>query len=203
MMSRKPTGKKIKKKLKKNAPKKKASLKKKMSVSEALQDWPLQRETLWRPDRFKYLSQTKTDDRCVFCLALAIGKKPETLIVKKGTHVSLFLNKFPYNNGHLLVIPNRHVSDLSDLNDVEFLELHSMLRDSIDALRNCYEKGPEGFNVGLNLGRVAGAGIPGHIHYHVIPRWLGDSNFFPIIGGTKVISETLEQTYQRLLPYLG
>ena len=156
-------------------------------------------QLVFRPERLEYLIKKNDDSECVFCLAVRKGVSEESLIVWESEVVAILMNKYPYNNGHLLVVPKRHLGDLNDLNAEEFQELHLGIQKSINALRKASPKGPEGFNVGLNLGRAAGAGLPGHLHYHVIPRWVGDSNFFPIVGQTKVISETLEQTYRRLI----
>ena len=108
------------------------------------------------------------------------------------------LNKYPYNNGHTLVIPTRHVGEFTKLDAKEHRDLHALLRETVRVLQDTYECG--GLNVGLNLGSAAGAGIPEHLHYHVVPRWRGDTNFFPLLAETKVVVETLEQSYERLLP---
>lgn len=158
------------------------------------------RSILWRPQRLKYLLQKHVGKDCVFCAAARIGKSVDSLVLWSSPDVMILMNKYPYNNGHLLVLPQKHVSDLNDLDQPEFQKLHESLQIAINALRKAANKAPDGFNIGLNLGSAAGAGLPGHLHYHVIPRWVGDSNFFPIVGQTKVISETLEQTYERLLP---
>lgn len=174
--------------------------------------WPIEREILWRPHRFAYL-QGQAGDRdkaqvkasgepaCVFCDARARGLSPESLVIYDNGTTMVVLNKFPYNNGHLLVLPVRHAGDIIDLSEDEYVDLHKLVKKSVSALRKAYGKVPPGMNLGANLGAAAGAGIPQHLHFHIIPRWIGDSNFFPLVGQTKVISETLEQTYQRLLPY--
>lgn len=108
------------------------------------------------------------------------------------------LNKYPYNNGHVLVLPIRHTGDFVGLSEAEQRDIHALLLETVRILTSLYE--PAGFNVGLNLGAAAGAGIPDHLHYHIVPRWRGDTNFFPLLAGTKVVVETLEQTYARLLP---
>jgi len=164
--------------------------------------WPNERQILWRPGRFTYIQGQQTHTTgCVFCDAKGNGKKPESLLIFDDGTSMVVLNKFPYNNGHLLVLPTRHVADIEDLSQEEFEDIHELIRRCVSALRKAYEKAPAGMNVGANLGAAAGAGIPQHLHYHVIPRWIGDANFFPLVGQTKVISETLEQTYMRLLPY--
>lgn len=158
-----------------------------------------QEQLVFRPERLAYVTRKGDDKECVFCLAIRSGVSQDSLILWESETVAIIMNKYPYNNGHLLVVPKRHLADLNDLNSEEFQELHLGIQRAINALRKAATKGPDGFNVGLNLGRAAGAGLPGHLHYHVIPRWVGDSNFFPIVGQTKVISETLEQTYKRLI----
>jgi ATP adenylyltransferase len=163
--------------------------------------WPEDRKILWRPDRLTYLQKKDQSAECVFCDQLSKGLKPETLVIFNNGTSMVILNKFPYNNGHLLVLPVRHVADLDALTEAEFSDIHKVVRQGIASLRKAYDKSPQGINVGANLGSAAGAGLPQHLHYHIIPRWIGDSNFFPLVGQTKVISETLEQTYARLLPY--
>ncbi|MBN2358644.1 MAG: HIT domain-containing protein [Deltaproteobacteria bacterium] len=111
-------------------------------------------------------------------------------------HALLMLNRFPYINGHLLVAPRAHVAQLDELAAEDFAGLHELLRDAIGALRAAYQ--PHAINVGMNLGEAAGAGIAGHLHYHVVPRWVGDNNFMPVLFDTRVINEALEQTYQRV-----
>jgi len=160
----------------------------------------VKREILWRPDRLKYLLEKNENKECVFCAASRTGASFDSLVLWESEMCLIMMNKYPYNNGHLLIIPRRHLANLWDLNSEEFHELNAAVLKAINALRKASKKGPDGLNVGLNLGCAAGAGLPDHLHYHVVPRWVGDSNFFPIIGQTKVISETLEQTYRRLLP---
>ena len=109
------------------------------------------------------------------------------------------LNKYPYNSGHVLVLPLRHCGDMLALSDAEYMDLQNTIRLTVKGLKEIYE--PGGFNIGLNHGAVAGAGIPEHLHYHIIPRWAGDLNFFPLIAETKVLVESLEQTYEKILGY--
>ncbi|MBC7372291.1 MAG: HIT domain-containing protein [Bdellovibrionaceae bacterium] len=162
--------------------------------------WPLERDVLFRPDRLKYVRKLIQQQGCVFCAAT---KKVafETLCVYKTKHSMIVLNKFPYNSGHLLVIPLRHCGDLLQLSQEEHYDLHDTLRLAMSALNEVYE--PGGMNMGMNIGATGGAGIPDHMHYHVIPRWGGDLNFFPLIAETKVVVESLEQTYQRLSGYFS
>jgi ATP adenylyltransferase len=123
------------------------------------------------------------------------------LVVHAREHAFVILNRFPYSNGHVLVVPRAHVADPSGLEDGAFRGLHDLLRDTVAAVRRAYR--PEGLNVGMNLGRVAGAGIDAHIHYHVVPRWAGDTNFMPVLAGAKVVSEGLLDSYDKLKAVLG
>ncbi len=163
--------------------------------------WPLEKDILFRPDRLKYVRKLIQPEGCVFCLAAkAQAPNLETLCVYQTQHSMIILNKYPYNSGHLLVIPRRHCGDLTMLTDEEYTDLHLTLRLAVKALKVTYE--PGGINIGLNHGAVAGAGIPDHLHYHVIPRWSGDLNFFPLIAETKTVIESLERTFDRLLLYI-
>jgi ATP adenylyltransferase len=139
--------------------------------------------------------ELEEDGGCVFCAVP--DREPERVLVR-GETAYVVLNKFPYNPGHLLVVPLRHTGDIEDLTDAESAELQVLLRRSIRALRE--ESEPHGFNVGLNLGSIAGAGIPGHLHWHVVPRWGGDTNFMPVIGQVRVLPELLADTARRLAP---
>ena len=142
----------------------------------------------------QYVSTTDADAECIFCDHLAKGDE----VLHKGPTAFVLLNAFPYNTGHLMVAPHRHVGDLEDLRDDEVDEIWAWTRRAIAAHRATTK--PEGFNIGINLGAVAGAGVPGHVHLHVVPRWGGDTNFMPVIGQTKVLPELLEETYDRLAP---
>jgi ATP adenylyltransferase len=135
---------------------------------------------------------------CVFCAA-AKKVSLETLCVYQSEFSMILLNKFPYNTGHIMVIPQRHCGDLLQLSTEESVDLHHTLRTAMAALNEVYQ--PAGMNIGMNHGAAGGAGIPDHLHYHLIPRWVGDLNFFPLIAETKVVVESLEQTYERLLVY--
>lgn len=161
--------------------------------------WPVERKVRFNPDRLIYVRKLIKPKGCVFCSAAEAGTGPASLLLYKGENAIVVLNKYPYNTGHLLVLPRRHCGEFLDLTDAEQLEMNRCLQMSIGFLQDAYQ--PSGFNVGLNLGSAAGAGIPEHLHYHVIPRWSGDTNFFALIAETKVVVETLEQTYERLLPY--
>jgi ATP adenylyltransferase len=133
---------------------------------------------------------------CVFC-GIRDGREAEHVLVRTDLGL-VVLNKFPYNPGHLVILPTRHVGDIEELTTEESGELQSLLQRSVRALRE--ESEPQGFNIGMNLGRVGGAGIPDHVHWHVVPRWGGDTNFMPVIGQTRVLPELLADTYRRLAP---
>ena len=135
---------------------------------------------------------------CVFCALLEHGDPDGERILQRGELAFVTLAKYPYNPGHLLVLPNRHTADLEDVTPDEGVEFHGLLQRCMRALRAV--SSPHGFNVGLNLGRVAGAGIPEHLHWHVVPRWGGDTNFMPVVAGTRVLPELLSETYERLRP---
>lgn len=160
--------------------------------------WPVERNVLFRPDRMKYVRKLIPYKGCVFCTA---GKKKhfDTLCVYQSKNSAVVLNKFPYNSGHVLVIPKTHVDDISKLSKAEYTDLMETLKKATQAVQQAY--GPAGVNIGINMGAVAGAGIPEHIHIHIIPRWAGDLNFFPLIAESKVVIETLEQSYKRLITY--
>ena len=138
---------------------------------------------------------------CVFCSLLEHGDPDGERILVRGETAFVTLAKYPYNPGHLLVLPVRHTGELEDLTADEGAEIHALLQRSVRALREAST--PDGFNVGLNLGRVAGAGIPGHLHWHVVPRWGGDTNFMPVVGETRVLPQLLSETYERLLPHFA
>lgn len=161
--------------------------------------WPLERDVLVRPDRMKYVRKLIKPKGCVFCAASKGGISLESLCVFKTKYSMVVINKYPYNSGHVLVMPVRHCGDVLKLKDDEYFDIQNTLRMTMKALSEVYQ--PGGINMGLNHGSVAGAGIPEHLHYHVIPRWAGDLNFFPLIAETKVLVENLEQTYDKLLGY--
>ncbi len=136
---------------------------------------------------------------CVFCeLQARPDDDPDALILARTALAFATLAKYPYNPGHVLILPVRHTGELEDLSAEENAELQALLQRSVRAIRE--EAAPHGFNVGLNLGRTAGAGIPDHLHWHVVPRWGGDTNFMPVVGQTRVLPQLLEETYARLAP---
>jgi ATP adenylyltransferase len=150
----------------------------------------------------QYIESARDPDAggCLFCDQLAMGDDEAALILARQGSAFAILNAFPYNPGHLMVGPTRHVGELEDLTSEETADTGAVLQRAVRALKEA--SAPDGFNVGLNLGRVAGAGVPGHLHWHVVPRWNGDTNFMPVIGETKVLPELLEQTYAKLRPRL-
>ncbi len=152
---------------------------------------------LWAPWRLEYIAQADELPGCVFCIEGA-GELPEgeSLVVHRGQSAVVLLNKYPYSSGHLMAAPLRHVGTLGDLTDQEALELHRLAVVAVDALGRTY--GPDGFNLGWNLGRPAGAGIADHVHLHVVPRWSGDTNFMPVLADVKVLPEHLRETRDRL-----
>ncbi len=149
---------------------------------------------LWAPWRLEYV-QAEGGEGCVFCAA-AIGEDESHLVVHRGEHAFVVLNKFPYSSGHLLVAPRRHEGDLGELADAEVLEIQRLATRGLHALGAAYR--PDGYNLGWNLGRVAGAGIVDHVHLHVVPRWSGDTNFMPVLADVKVLPEHLHATRRRL-----
>ncbi|MBD3418726.1 MAG: HIT domain-containing protein [Chitinivibrionales bacterium] len=154
-------------------------------------------KNLWAPWRVKYIqSITHPDDECVFCKAPQRDKDKEMLILYRGRRNFIIMNKFPYNNGHMMVVPYVHMSSLDEQSDEGMLEMWQLARDCKKALSRTLHC--DGANLGMNLGRVAGAGIDQHIHLHIVPRWNGDTNFMPVIHDTKVISQGMDETYDLL-----
>ncbi len=152
---------------------------------------------IWAPWRKAYIRpKEKKEKSCLFCRLLKSPLSRKSLIVGRNPLSYAVLNRYPYNNGHILIVPNRHVSEISDLTDREKLDWLSLQEEVLAALRKTLK--PHGVNLGINLGRVAGAGIPGHLHLHMVPRWQGDVNFMPVVGATKVISESLESVWEVL-----
>src|SRR5688572_5269259 len=155
-------------------------------------------EHLWSPWRLPYVTGTKEESAaCIFCSALARGDA-EPLMVFRGRLSYVILNLYPYNNGHLMVVPNRHVGSFAAATADELTELMRFTRDAEIALTEAYQ--PQGINIGVNLGRAAGAGILEHVHIHLVPRWIGDTNFMPVIGEVRVLPEELGESARRLRP---
>jgi ATP adenylyltransferase len=180
------------------------------NLTHEAENSPVNYEQLWAPWRLGYIKGEKTasapipaekllpgaDPECFICQAVPDEdeRDRECLVVHRGKLAIALLNRYPYNNGHLLVAPRRHLGCLEELDDATHLELMQTLRGLIVALKKTIQ--PEGFNVGLNLGKVAGAGLPGHLHWHIVPRWNGDTHFMPILAGVRVIPQSLEELWE-------
>lgn len=159
-------------------------------------------DLLWAPWRMTYLKGLegkRQDQECVFCIKSTAENDRENLVVHRGSLCFVILNIFPYNNGHLMVLPFRHVADMCALTKEESTELWDLSCLSKHILREAFH--PEGFNIGINQGRSSGAGIESHMHVHIVPRWNGDTNFMPVLGKTKVVSQSLLETWETLVPY--
>ena len=150
---------------------------------------------LWAPWRLEYIAQADEETECVFCRAAGLSDE-DGLVVHRGERAFVLLNKFPYASGHLMVASYRHVGEFADLTDEEALEVHRLAERGLASLAEVY--GPQGYNLGWNLGRIAGAGIVDHVHLHVVPRWAGDTNFMPVLADVKVLPEHLLETRSRL-----
>ena len=150
-----------------------------------------------------YIKGEARTEGCIFCdlPGLDADSDESSLIVVRGDRAFVILNKFPYNSGHVMIAPYRHTADFETLEQDEHAEIASFTGRVVSALKQVY--GPEGFNIGFNLGRAGGAGIVDHLHNHVVPRWTGDTNYMTTVGGTKVLPESLEETYAKLRPLLG
>jgi ATP adenylyltransferase len=155
-----------------------------------------ERETLWAPWRIEYIAGER-EEGCIFCNRLAATDDRANLILARGRNAFVIMNKYPYNNGHIMVAPTRHTADFGSMTSDEVLEIFQFIKAFSDVFRSVMK--PHGFNVGLNLGRTAGAGVEDHLHVHIVPRWDGDTNFMPVIGGVKVISEHIQSSYDKLL----
>jgi ATP adenylyltransferase len=144
----------------------------------------------------KYIDNHNKETGCVFCIAQAMADSAENLIAFRGERAFVILNRFPYTSGHLMVIPYDHVSNLEELDPDTRAEMMELTSRCTTVLRGVYR--PQGFNVGVNIGEAAGAGVLGHVHIHIVPRWAGDTNFMSALGGTRVLPESLEDTYRRV-----
>ena len=152
-------------------------------------------EHLWAPWRMEYILMPKPEG-CILCHKQAEGKDGANFILLRGKANFVMMNLFPYNPGHLMVVPYRHTPELADLGQKELLEHFELVRGMVSLLKKSL--GAKGFNIGLNLGEVAGAGVAEHLHTHVVPRWLGDTNYMPVTAGTKVIPQAVAATYETL-----
>ena len=154
-------------------------------------------QPMWAPWRLQYILSKKGPE-CIFCEKPKEDRDGENLIVYRSTRSFVIMNLFPYNNGHLMVVPYRHVFSITELNDEDLLDVSKMIQRSVNCLKEAFR--PEGYNVGFNLGKVAGAGIEEHLHYHIIPRWVGDTHFMAILSEVRVIPEHVKSTYDKLYP---
>jgi len=154
---------------------------------------------LFCPWRIKYITSEK-EKECIFCKKPSENRDEENLILLRGKFNFIILNLYPYNNGHLMVVPYEHTNDITKLSIEVLTEMMELLQISVEALKETMK--PHGFNIGFNIGEVAGAGIAEHLHMHVVPRWSGDTNFMFVFGETKVIPEDLQSTYKKLRPAL-
>ncbi|MBW3625755.1 MAG: HIT domain-containing protein [Armatimonadetes bacterium] len=154
-------------------------------------------EKLWAPWRMAYVGKSnEPTSGCIFCTKPEEDRDEENYLVHRGETMFIMLNAFPYNTGHLMIVPYRHLADMRDLNPEELLEWMTLSQRALSALEAAFK--PEAYNLGINLGRPAGAGIADHVHLHIVPRWNGDTNFMPVIGDVKVLPEALEQSYHKL-----
>ncbi len=152
-------------------------------------------DKLWAPWRSKYIRRAKSIKGCIFCSKSKAKKDVLNYIILRSHHSFSMLNIYPYNSGHIMVAPYGHVSDFSKLGDEEMLDLFNLLKDSQLLISKTLK--PDGYNIGMNLGRAAGAGYKGHLHIHIVPRWVGDVNFMPICASTRVVSESLNAIYSK------
>ena len=148
---------------------------------------------LWAPWRIEYITSPKAE-HCIFCESE--GSDQERLVLKKGEHSFIIMNAYPYNNGHLMVVPYEHTSNYGALSSEVKSEMQKFISESIEVLTKAMN--PSGFNIGMNLGASAGAGITEHLHWHIVPRWVGDTNFMPVTNHTRVVAEALEETWKKL-----
>ncbi|MCI0481704.1 MAG: HIT domain-containing protein [Candidatus Dadabacteria bacterium] len=155
-------------------------------------------KVLWAPWRLKYITGDK-EEGCIFCKKPKEGNDKDNLILYTGETSFIIMNRYPYSNGHLMTVPYKHTNNFSDLTQEERLELMNLTAKCLDILQVIK---PEGFNIGMNLGRTGGAGIDDHLHFHIVPRWSGDNNFMPVIGDVRVMPEYLEETYETLRKHL-
>lgn len=155
------------------------------------------KKTIFAPWRIEYLKLATKSNECILCSKPKEKKNKENLILEKGKKVFVIMNLFPYNSGHLMIAPYRHTNEFENLKESEYLEIIKLSQIWIKVIKELMQ--PQGFNLGINLGKCSGAGIDEHLHFHIVPRWNGDTNFMPVIADTKVMPENLSQTYDKLL----
>lgn len=151
---------------------------------------------LFTPWRMKYINSNKKQDTCIFCSVVEQNEDSNNLIIYRGENCYLILNRFPYTTGHVMVIPYQHTESLSSLDQKTRSEMMELVSKASEVVKEIYK--PEGFNIGINMGSAAGAGIAEHIHIHIVPRWISDTNFIPVTGDTRLIPEELAITYKRI-----
>lgn len=156
---------------------------------------------LWAPWRMEYIKNSSTESGCVFCGHIEYNDDAKHHIFLRRESCFAMLNRYPYTNGHILAVPNKHTSDLEDLEDNELLDLMKLCESSVKLLKETMS--PDGFNIGLNLGLSAGAGIADHLHFHIVPRWQGDTNFTTVVSQTRVVPQSLEEVYSIFTEKLG
>lgn len=154
-------------------------------------------QRIWAPWRLRYVKNASKSDDCIFCTKPEAGDDREALIVHRADATFVMLNLFPYTNGHLMVAPYEHVGKTQEIAPEVTAEMMALAQRAMDVLEGVYA--PEGFNLGINQGQIAGAGVLGHIHLHVVPRWAGDNNYMPVIADTRVMPQSLEESYDALL----
>lgn len=153
-------------------------------------------DRIWAPWRSGYIQKVGQKKECIFCQKARAKNDRKNFVLQRGKYCFVILNIYPYNNGHLMIAPYRHISEISQIRKCEAVEIFQFLKEYESKLKQKLK--PDGFNVGLNVGRAAGAGVEYHIHFHIVPRWVGDTNFMPVISETKVISQSLEEVYNLL-----
>jgi ATP adenylyltransferase len=158
-------------------------------------------QRLWAPWRARYVQGERKQQGCIFCLGAEPGDDQARHVLHRGERCFVMLNAFPYNSGHVMVAPRRHVASLEDLGEDELLELMALTQRALRAIRESYR--PDGFNLGVNEGEIAGAGFAGHVHLHVVPRWAADSNFMAVTADTRVLPQSLEDSYAALRERFG
>jgi len=156
-------------------------------------------EKIWAPWRMKYIESGEMDGECFLCAAENSSGDEANLVLARNDNAFLIMNRYPYANGHLMAVPNRHTGDFEELLSDELTSVMTLVQAAVVALKAAV--GAHGFNIGVNIGREAGAGLVDHVHVHIVPRWAGDTNFMPVFGEVKVINEDLRVTYEKLRPY--
>jgi ATP adenylyltransferase len=151
---------------------------------------------IFAPWRYKYIKNPDSEG-CIFCRAVSSDDDRKSGVLFRGEFSFVIMNKYPYNNGHIMVAPYKHTGNFGDMNEDEMLELSVNIRKWQEVIKKAMK--PDGFNIGMNIGRIAGAGFENHLHYHLVPRWSGDTNFMPIIGETKVVPISIDEAYDILL----